>query len=240
LCKHTGNILGGDDSRHIGERIRSLSRFVETTEDQNGENRPDTGKRNQSEAVAGCIFIAPHRGKPDAHCHNERYGHRTGGNAARIKCHSQKLLRHEQRYKDERRIADDQQQGQADLIADTDDCQRKKQADADCYRHNQHGIGNGGHLTGKDLQIRLGYGNDDAHNKAGQQNRYKLFHFRDLHADAFSDRRHRHLCAELEKSHSDDQHDRSGKEHNNAAKLHRNQENTEHQNNSGDWKNGGE
>ena len=65
-------------------------------------------------------------------------------------------------------------------------------------------------------------------------------YFRDLHADAFSDRRHRHLCAELEKSHSDDQHDRSGKEHNNAAKLHRNQENTEHQNNSGDWKNGGE
>ena len=95
-------------------------------------------------------------------------------------------------------------------------------------------------LTGKDLQIRLGYGNDDAHNKAGQQNCYKLFHFRDLHADAFSDRCHRHLCAELEKSHSDDQHDRSGKEHNNAAKLHRNQENTEHQNNSGDWKNGRE
>ena len=49
-----------------------------------------------------------------------------------------------------------------------------------------------------------------------------------------------HCRAELEKAHSDDQHDRSGKEHNNAAKLHRNQENTEHQNNSGDWKNGGE
>ena len=117
------------------------------------------------------MAVISHRGDTDAKRHDKRHRHRSGGHAAGVKGYAQEVLRDKKGQHKHKRIKNQQHRRQRNTEQHTQQSHHQKSAHAAGHRQNQGHVGNGRHLIGQHLQIRLGYGDDKAQQK-GQRNHH--------------------------------------------------------------------
>ena len=154
---------------------------------------------------------------------------RAGRHAARIKCNRYKLIRHKDGQHEYNNVKSDQQQRQPNFEHRAQHRDHEEQADTNRHRPDQDRIGNGRHLLGQNLQIGFCDRDQDTDQQRDANDCKQVFGARQLRADALAHRCHRHIRAQLKKSHTDDQQHRTGQEHHQCTNRHGRDRHTEQQ-----------
>ena len=137
--------IGGADGGSIGERRRSkflcTAAFgIKEAEDQHGQDRPDRTKRHQAKAVGFRPGVAADIGNADAQRQNKGDCHGTGGHAAGIKRHAEKIWRGKGRQEKDNAVKGNQQPAQMYAGHDAQHAHCQEKSDAKPYRDQQDGI----------------------------------------------------------------------------------------------------
>ena len=105
-------------------------------------------------------------GHADAQRHNEWNGHGAGGHAAGIKSDRQKLFGDERGQNEDDAVEQHKEPRQRDAEEHPQKRHDEEQAHACRYRKDQGHVGDGGHLIGQHLQVRLRDGDEEAQQEA--------------------------------------------------------------------------
>lgn len=143
-------------------------------------------ERDQTEAVAGRVFVASACGNADAERHDEWDGHRTCGNAAGIKGNGEYAVRYKSSQSKDHTVKDAEQQGKSYIEQDPKHGDDKENADAEGDGENKRHVRYGRDLVGQHLQIRLGNGDHHADEQGDGDDKPKLSGLCHTGADMFA------------------------------------------------------
>lgn len=188
-----------------------------------------------SSAAWRSVRMAAHA---DAERHDERNGHRAGGDAARVERDREKIARHEKRQHEHNQIKQDQQIRQRDAEQHAQQRDDQKCAHAARDRQNQDHIRDGRHLFGEHLQVRLRDRDDKAEQEGQEHDHAEPFTLGHAAAHALAHRAHGHFCAPREEHHADDEQHRAHQEAQQDARGDRRDAEAEHQHNADDRQHG--
>ena len=177
-------------------------------------------------------------GYADAERHNERNGHRAGGDAAGVKRHRKETGRDKKSDGKDEQIKDDQHAGQGDAEQHTQQCENQEYADADGDRRDQRDVGHAGHLLRKHLQIRLGNSNNKAKQEGQENDNSQFFAVSQTAADTLPHGAHGLFCALCKKHHADNQQHGAHQETEQNARRDRGDAEAQHQHDRNDREHG--
>ena len=196
---------GGDTGDNAAFPLRGL-RFIDRAEQQHGEDRADGAKTHKTEAVRLGVFIASNGRNADTERHDERYGHRSRRHAAGVERDGENArLRQKCCGKDDG-IEYDEHCAQGNGKQDTHHAQHQEKADADRNRQDQNLGVDLRHVACEHLKVRLGHRDGNAEGEADDQDKSQLARFCHFRAHVVTDAAHRHVSAQCEQSHAEDQH----------------------------------
>ena len=149
-----------------------------------GKDRTDRAERDKTERVVTCAAVASDGGYTYTHRHDEGDRHRSGGNAAGVKSHGKKVARHKGGKREYQYVRDYQHQPERNTEKHTQERRNEEKPNTGGDGKYQYRVGDGGHLAGKHLKVRLGDGYDEAHEKADDNDERKtaLFRYGGAHA----------------------------------------------------------
>ena len=229
---------GGDAGDGAAFALRGL-RFVDRTEQQHRKDRPDRAQTDEAEAVRLGIFVASNGRNADAECHDERHGHRPRCHAAGVERDGEDaLIRQKRRGKDDG-VKYDQHRAQRDRKENAHHAQHQKEADADRNSQNQHRRVNLRHVACEHLQIGLRHCDGNAEGEAHGQDERQLARFRQLGAHVVADAAHRHVRAQREEPHTEDQHGCGDHERKHQSRIYRHEHKADRHNDQADGQDGG-
>ena len=143
---------------------------------------------------------------------DERHGDRPGGDAAGIEGHWQEVVVSENGEQKDDGIEREQHLIETLPQDDAQKPKHQKQAYARGHGEDQGAVWKSGHLRRQHGQIRLGDGDDRAHQKTGDDEEGKTAPFREARADHFAHGRHGDLRAQGKQRHAKDEHRRAESE----------------------------
>ena len=214
--------------------------MVENAEEHHHENGADAAEGDQTEAVVAAVLAGADTGKADAEGHDEGNGHGTGGDAAGIKGHRQKVFRDEEGQKEQENVEHQQHACERDPEENAEHGNGCEYTDPGGDGPDQDRIRNGSHLIGQNLQIRLGDGDECADEKADEGRNGDTLLTNDPAADALAERRHGDFRTQLEEPHSDDEQHGTHKEQCDRPDAHGDHGHAQDEHDDGDGKYTGE
>ena len=224
-----------DDHRNVRLRVRG----VNCAKQHDRKHRPDRAQGNEAEAVRLGIFVASNGRNADAECHDERHGHRPRCHAAGVERDGEDtLIRQKRRGKDDG-VKYDQHRAQRDRKENAHHAQHQKEADADRNGQDQHRCVDLRHVAREHLQIRLRHRDGDAEGEAHGQDERQLARFRQLGAHVVADAAHRHVRAQREEPHAENQHGRGDHEREHQSRVYRHEHKADRHNDQADGQDGG-
>ena len=150
------------------------------------------------------MAVTSDRRDTDTERHDKGNRHRAGRHTAGIEGHAPEAVRDEAREDEDEDVAAHEDRRKRDRKEHTQQRHDEKRTDAAGHGQDDRPVRHRRDLGGKHLQIRLRYGDDEAQEKGDEDDDRKMPALLQRGTETLAHRRHRHLGAQCEEHHTDD------------------------------------
>ena len=196
-----GVLRDGDGGVLIGTRPRA----VDDAQDEHRQDGAHRAQGHQAETVAFRVAVAADGGHAGAQSHNKGDGHGSGGDAAGVEGHRQKLRWNKGGQEKDQNIKADEQMGEVNPQQHAQHGDHQEQTDAHGHRENEGHVGYPRYLLSQDLEVGLRHGDEDAHHQAHQHHHPNLSRPGDGGTHMAADGDHGHVRPQSKETHADDE-----------------------------------
>ena len=211
--------------------VGAVGRAKCDAEDQHRQNGAHRAQCHQTKAVVRRMAVAADRRHAHAQRHDKRYRHGAGGHTAGVKGHGQKLPGHKGSQHEHKAVERHQQRRQRHAQQHAQERDGEEQAHARRHREDQGLVGDGGHLIGQHLQVRLRNGDEEPQQKADAQDHRQFAAPGEHSTHTLAHGGHAHFCAQCKEHDAHHDEHRTQQKAQQDAGRHRRNGKAQHQHN---------